>query len=104
MGRASERVVLALCVASALVSASGVWFVAYRVNALVVTLQSPGMESHPLSTTYTDVDGQSHTVNSPLQADPQENVRVHIQYLTASYCAFLPEHPPAWFDASKCPH
>jgi hypothetical protein len=55
-----------------------------------------------VSTTYTDVYGMSHTVNSPLQADPVENVRLHKQYLTESFCAMPPANPPDWWHPEDC--
>ena len=57
----------------------------------------------PVSTTYVDIDGQSHTVTSPLQEDPVENVRTHKLYLKAAYCAFPPMTNPSWFNpATDC--
>lgn len=60
-------------------------------------------ENPPLSTTYLDTFGQSHTVTSPTQSDPSENVRVHKLYLKAAFCAFPPQTVPDWFNpATDC--
>jgi hypothetical protein len=58
----------------------------------------------PVSTTYADQFSQSHTVTSPMQEDPVENVRVHKQYLKAAFCAFPPMVNPDWFNPeTDCP-
>ena len=55
-----------------------------------------------VSTTYTDVYGMDHTVNSPLQPTAVENVRVHKEYLTQSFCSFTPANPPSWWSPEDC--
>jgi len=58
----------------------------------------------PVSTTYTDQFNQVHTVTSPMQEDPVENVRTHKLYLKAAYCAFPPMTSPDWFNPeTDCP-
>jgi len=61
-------------------------------------------ETSPVSTTYSGIDGQQHTVNSPTQGSAVENVRVHKEYLKAAYCAFPPMTNPEWFNPeTDCP-
>lgn len=61
-------------------------------------------ENPPMSTTYVDADGQSHTVTSPTQANPQRNAEVHMEYLKAAFCVFPPMTNPDWFSPERdCP-
>lgn len=56
-----------------------------------------------VSTTYTDIYGMQHTVNSPTQPTPGENVRVHREYLKEAFCSFTPQNPPSWWSPEDCP-
>lgn len=55
-----------------------------------------------VSTTYTDVYGMEHTVNSPIQPTPEENVRLHKLYLSEAFCSFTPANPPSWWSPEDC--
>lgn len=53
-----------------------------------------------MSTTYTDVDGFSHTVQTPYQGPTTPTL--HREDLKASFCVFRPANPPKWWDPEDC--
>jgi hypothetical protein len=59
-------------------------------------------ETPPMTTPYTDIYGLTHEVSSPVQSDPDENVRVHKRYLIAAFCEWAPANPPKWWSPSDC--
>lgn len=68
-----------------------------RNSQLIQTLID---QDKAMSTTYTDVDGFSHTVQTPYQGPTTPEV--HRIDLAASFCAFRPQTAPKWWDPEDC--
>ncbi len=98
------NVLLTLCIALLVVNIALTFGMSGKMDAQTALLTSISVGvKDPMSTTYTDTSQLEHTVTSPLQEDPDENVRIHKIWLTSSFCVFPPQDPPTWWEPGECP-
>lgn len=72
-------------------------FQTYRVAGQIASLVK---SENPMSTTYIDMDGLQHTVNTPnAGAETAANHRIDLKN---AFCQFEPREHPSWWTPADC--